>query len=64
MIIYLILFLISFFGTLYVMPHTLRRLTKNNYLVKDVYKIDKPLIPTNCGTILIFTLISIKKSRQ
>jgi len=55
MIIYIILTLISFFGTLYVLPHSIKKLRMNNYLAKDMYKIDKPFIPTNCGIILVFT---------
>jgi len=42
------------------MPHSIRKLTQNNYLAKDMYKKDKPQIPTNAGIIVVFTsLISI-----
>ena len=55
MIIYFLITAISFFGTLYVLPHSIRKLGINNYLAKDMYKLDRPLIPTNCGIILVFT---------
>ena len=42
-------------GTYYVMPHSIRKLRQNGYVVKDMYKHDKPEIPTNAGIILIFT---------
>ena len=53
--IYILLALISFFGTLYVLPHSIRKLKNNNYVAKDMYKINSPSIPTNCGMILVFT---------
>lgn len=55
MLIYIFLALISFLGTLYVLPHSLRKLKSNNYVAKDMYKTNKPSIPTNCGMILVFT---------
>jgi len=52
---FLIFLLVSFMGTYYVMPHSIRKLRQNGYVVKDMYKHDKPEIPTNAGIILIFT---------
>jgi len=49
------LFLFSLLVTLYVMPHSIRKLTENNYVAKDMYKLNKPQIPTNAGIVLIFT---------
>ena len=55
-----LLFLISFLGTLYVMPHSIRKLRENGYIAQDMYKNTITHIPTNAGMILIFTsLISI-----
>ena len=53
--IFLILFFMSFFGTIYAMPHSIRKLRENDYLVNDMYKLDKTLVPTNGGMILVFT---------
>lgn len=50
-----ILFALAFFSTTYVMPHSIRKLRENKYLVKDMYKLETPLIPTNGGMILVFT---------
>ena len=52
---FLILLALSFLGTYYVMPHSIRKLRENGYVVKDMYKQDNPLIPTNAGMILLFT---------
>jgi len=42
------------------MPHSIRKLSENNYLARDMYKKDKPHIPTNAGIIVVFTsLMSI-----
>ena len=58
--IYWFLFSVSFFGTLYAMPRSIRKLKENNYLVKDMYKSSKPFVPTNAGTIVLFiSFISI-----
>jgi len=37
------------------MPHSIRKLRKGNYLAKDMYKLEKPSIPTNAGMIVLFT---------
>ena len=37
------------------MPHSLRKLRENGYVVNDMYKPDKPTIPTNAGIIVLFT---------
>ncbi len=50
-----ILFLVSFFGTLYVLPHTIRKLTESNQVAKDMYKVNTPNVPTNAGMVLLFT---------
>ena len=52
---FFILFALSFLGTYYAMPHSIRKLRENGYVVKDMYKQDNPLIPTNAGMILLFT---------
>ena len=49
------LLFLSFFGTLYVMPHSIRKLSSNGLVAKDMYKYNKPEIATNAGIILIFT---------
>lgn len=50
----IILFILSFFGTFYAMPHSIRKLSENGHMVKDMYKKDNPLIPTNAGIIVLF----------
>jgi len=55
MYIFFILLIVSFFGTMYALPHSIKKLKENNYLAKDMYKFDQPKIPTNAGMILIFT---------
>ena len=55
MLAFIILVIISFFGTYYVMPHSIRKLREANYVVKDMYKLEKPEIPTNAGIIIVFT---------
>ena len=49
-----ILFLISAAGTYYVMPHSIRKLKENNFVVYDMYKYKKTMIPTNAGMIVLF----------
>ena len=49
-----ILFLISAVGTYYVMPHSIRKLKENNFVVYDMYKYKKTMIPTNAGMIVLF----------
>ena len=53
--IYLLIFSISFLGTYYVMPHSIRKLRENNYIVRDMYKYHETHVPTNAGTIVLFT---------
>ena len=55
MISFWILFVISSGATFYVMPHSMRKLRENGYVVIDMYKPDKPTIPTNAGIIVLFT---------
>lgn len=37
------------------MPHSIRRLRERGHLVKDMYKLNTPSVPTNGGMILVFT---------
>jgi len=55
MIDFIILFIISFGGTYYIMPHSIRKLRESGYVAKDMYKIGTVEIPTNVGIILLFT---------
>ena len=51
---FLLLLIVSFLGTRYALPHTIRKLKENRYLAKDRYKAGTPSLPTNAGMILIF----------
>ena len=53
--IFWVIAIISFMGTSYAMPHSIRKLKDNGYLAQDMYKIGKPEIPTNAGIIILFT---------
>ena len=55
MLIFFIVLIISLLGTLYVMPHSIRKLRDANYVAIDKYKINQPEIPTNAGVIVLFT---------
>ena len=55
MITFWILFLMSFAGTFYVMPHSIRKLREGGYVASDMYKTEKPFLPTNAGIIVLFT---------
>ena len=55
MIFFFTLSLISFCGTYYVLPHSIRKLRENGYVAKDMYKSSRPEITTNLGIILVFT---------
>ncbi len=55
MINFWILVIISFTGTFYVLPHSIRKLGEAGYVARDMYKQDKPSIPTNAGIIVLFT---------
>lgn len=37
------------------MPHSIRKLREGSYVAKDMYKLDRPMIPTNAGMIILFT---------
>ena len=50
----LTLFFVSLFGTVYVFPHSVRKLRENGYLAYDMYKPEKPRLPTNAGIIILF----------
>ena len=52
---FIILFLISLAGTLYSLPHSVRKLSESGYVAKDMYKVGLPEIPTNAGIIIVFT---------
>ena len=54
MIIFWVLFFTAFLATYYVMPHSIRKLKEANYVVPDMYKVGKPVIPTNAGIIVLF----------
>ena len=47
--------LVAFGGTYYVIPHSIRKLRQNGYVAKDMYKQNKPDVPTNLGMIIFFT---------
>ena len=55
MIIYIILFLISFFGTWYSLPRSIEKLKQSGFVAKDMYKYATPEVTTNLGIILLFT---------
>ena len=55
MIEFWICFILSFFGTNYALPHSIRKLKESNYLARDMYKKVKIFIPTNAGIIVLFT---------
>ena len=50
----ILFFLISFGGTIFVLPHSIRKLRENGFVSEDMYKVNKPSIPTNAGIILLF----------
>ncbi len=45
----------AFAGTFYVIPHSIRKLRESDYMAMDMYKLDRPMIPTNAGMIILFT---------
>jgi UDP-N-acetylglucosamine--dolichyl-phosphate N-acetylglucosaminephosphotransferase len=55
MITFWILFIITFVGTFYVMPHSIRKIAESGSLANDMYKPGQPAIPTNAGMIILFT---------
>ena len=55
MIEFILIAIICFFGTNYAMPRSIKNLEKNGYTARDMYKLDKRLIPTNAGIIILFT---------
>ena len=56
MLIFWILFAISFCLSMYALPLSIPKIRKSGYLVKDMYKPDKLEIPTNAGMIVYFTI--------
>jgi len=60
MIEFVIVFCFSLIGTIYIIPHSIRKLREFGFLAKDMYKSNLPKIPTNAGIILLFiTYVSI-----
>ena len=55
MTIFWVLFIMAFAGTFYVIPHSIRKLRESDYVAIDMYKPDRPMIPTNAGMIILFT---------
>ena len=55
MIEFILIAIICFLGTNYAMPRSIKNLEKNGYVARDMYKLDKRLIPTNAGIIILFT---------
>jgi len=53
----LLFFLIPLIFTLLVMPYIIRKLKENGHIVKDMYKLETPSVPTNGG--LVILLVSI-----
>ena len=45
----------AFAATYYIMPHSIRKLREGGYVARDMYKPDRPVIPTNAGTLVLFT---------
>ena len=50
-----LLFIVSFCGTYYVLPRTIRKLNESSQVAKDMYKVNNPEIATNAGMVLLFT---------
>jgi UDP-N-acetylglucosamine--dolichyl-phosphate N-acetylglucosaminephosphotransferase len=53
----LIFFLVPFLFTIAAMPYIIRKLKQNGHIVKDMYKADQPLIPTQGGLAILITAI-------
>jgi len=59
---YLHTMLLIFFGLPFVfmmayMPYVIRKITENGYVVKDMYKKDRPSVPTNGGLVILLIAI-------
>ena len=56
----LIFFLVPFFFTICAMPYIIKKLNENGHVVRDMYKADLPLVPTQGGlAILIIAIFSL-----
>jgi UDP-N-acetylglucosamine--dolichyl-phosphate N-acetylglucosaminephosphotransferase len=56
----IIFFLVPFLLTIAVMPYIIRKLKQNGHVVKDMYKADLPLVPTQGGlAILVIAIFSL-----
>ena len=51
----LLILLISFSLTYLTIPRAIQKLTEKEIVVLDMYKNNKPKIPTNAGLVIIFT---------
>ena len=52
---FFVMFCLSFIGTYWVLPHSIRKLRENGQVCLDMYKSGKVEIPTNAGMIILFT---------
>ena len=55
MLSFFVMFCVSFIGTYWVLPHSIRKLRENRHVCLDMYKSGKVEIPTNGGMIILFT---------
>jgi UDP-N-acetylglucosamine--dolichyl-phosphate N-acetylglucosaminephosphotransferase len=56
----IVFFIVPFFFTISAMPYIIRKLTQNGHVVKDMYKADQPLVPTQGGlAILLIAIFSL-----
>jgi UDP-N-acetylglucosamine--dolichyl-phosphate N-acetylglucosaminephosphotransferase len=56
----IIFFFVPFLFTIVAMPYIIRKLRQNGHVVKDMYKADQPLVPTQGGlAILIIAIFSL-----
>ena len=50
-----LILLISFSLTYFTIPRAIQKFSERDLVVVDMYKADKPKIPTNAGLVIIFT---------
>jgi len=53
----IIFFLVPFLFTIAAMPYIIRKLKLNGHVVKDMYKADQPLVPTQGGLVILLIAI-------
>jgi UDP-N-acetylglucosamine--dolichyl-phosphate N-acetylglucosaminephosphotransferase len=53
----IIFFLVPFVFTIAAMPYIIRKLQLNGHVVKDMYKADQPLVPTQGGLVILLIAI-------